>query len=478
VALALMILVAMVFTFALVYRTTDSQLHAQIDRSISTEANELALAVTEHPGSSARAALATARRYEASQPYSNSNELLFVIVPGIGTASNHPELFGGGSRDDDGESAAVQAIENAQGRRLSVPHLGFNTLPAPDAGVLRLYEVRVEIHGTAVYAGAGEGLGAVSHAADVVSHSFLLAGACVLVLGVLAAYGLGTRITAPIRRSAAVATRIDGGDLTPRIELPIGSSTEVQALADAMNHMLDRLAVAFQAQREFVADASHELRTPLTVLRGQLDLMGSSTDQDDPRSHAELARVKRMMQSEVARLTRLVEDLLLLAQADRADFLHPSDVRLDELATELWDGLSLTAARNFELGVLKPVTIRGDPDRLAQALRNLARNAINHTRAPNGLVRIDVARARAGAVTITVTDDGPGVDPAVRKRVFERFYRTDAARTRAAGGAGLGLAIVSAIAEAHEGSVHITTAETGGAAFKLELPDGLTPAVP
>jgi two-component system OmpR family sensor kinase len=179
-----------------------------------------------------------------------------------------------------------------------------------------------------------------------------------------------------------------------------------------------------------------------------------------------------MMEAEIGRLSRLVDDLLLLAQSDRQDFLHREPVRLDELATELWDGLSLIARRRFESGELAPVTVEADPDQLAQALRNLARNAIAHTRSPDGLVRIEVTRPRAGTVRITVSDDGPGVDPAVRDRVFERFYRTDAARTRADGGAGLGLAIVKAIVEAHEGSVRVVASPTGGASFQIDLPDG------
>jgi signal transduction histidine kinase len=199
----------------------------------------------------------------------------------------------------------------------------------------------------------------------------------------------------------------------------------------------------------------------------------SGGDRDDGSlSPEELERVHRLMEAELARLTRLVDDLLVLAQSDRDDFLYRAPVRLDELVTELWDGLSLIAERNFEIGQLEPVTVDADPDRLAQALRNLARNAINHTGAPDGLVRVDVTRSRAASVRITVSDDGPGIPPELRERVFERFYRTDKARTQAAGGAGLGLAIVRAIAEAHHGSVRLTQSAAGGAAFALELPAG------
>ena len=117
-------------------------------------------------------------------------------------------------------------------------------------------------------------------------------------------------------------------------------------LADSFNRMLDRLAEAFSSQREFVADASHELRTPLTVIRGQLEVLAA---QQDP-SEEEVHRVERLVQAEIARLSRMVDDLLLLTQADRVDFLRPERIDVHQFVDELWDGLSLTAERRFELG--------------------------------------------------------------------------------------------------------------------------------
>jgi signal transduction histidine kinase len=397
--------------------------------------------------------------------------LLFVLIPGVGTAANHPELFGA-SRADTDETESEQARENLEGREMERPTPGYSTRVAPDAGSVRLFEVSFKVGGRIAYAGAGEPANAVNHAQEVVTHSFELAGVIGLGLALLAAYLVGTGIAAPIRRSAEVAARIDAGDLTPRVRLPASASSELQVMADALNGMLDRLATAFAAQRAFVADASHELRTPLTVLRGQIDVMSGGDRDDGSLSPQELHRVQRLMQAEIARLTRLVDDLLVLAQSGRDDFLHRTTVRLDELVTELWDGLSLIAQRNFEIGQLERVTINADPDRLAQALRNLAGNAITQTTAPDGLVRVDVTRRGPTTVRIIVSDDGPGIPPELRERVFERFFRTDEARTRAAGGAGLGLAIVMAIADAHQGTVQVTDTTSGGAAFALDLPIG------
>jgi signal transduction histidine kinase len=470
-AVAAVVLLALVAIFAVVYGSTRSQLGSQVDRSVRGSALELRAALAERSTTSAQAALASARRYAISQPYTKSNVLLFVLIPGVGEAGNHPELFGASKPDDD-ETVAEQARENAEGRQMQQPTPGYSTKVAPDAGSVRLFEVSFRVGDRIAYAGAGESANAVDHAQEVVTHSFELAGVIGLGLALLAAYLVGSRIAAPIRRSAEVAALIDAGDLTPRVQLPASASSELQVMADALNGMLDRLATAFAAQREFVTDASHELRTPLTVLRGQIEVISGGDREDGSLSAQELARVQRVMEAEIGRLARLVDDLLVLAQSDRADFLYPAPVQLDELVTELWDGLSLIAERNFEIGQLEPVTICADPDRLAQALRNLARNAITHTAEPSGLVRVDVTRLGPATVRITVSDDGPGIAPEQRELVFERFFRIDKARTRAAGGAGLGLAIVRAIAEAHQGSVQVIESATGGAAFALDLPIG------
>jgi signal transduction histidine kinase len=265
---------------------------------------------------------------------------------------------------------------------------------------------------------------------------------------------------------AAVAARVDAGDLDPRMPVT-GRSDEVRVLTDSFNRMLDRLAEAFAGQRDFVADASHELRTPLTVIRGQLEVLAA---QERP-SGAEVRRVESLVQGEIARISRLVDDLLLLAQSGQMDFLRLESVDLEPFVSELWDGVSLTAERRFERGPLPHGSLRADPDRLAQALRNLLRNAIEHTAAGDGVVRLEVEQIPPDRIRFVVTDDGAGLPVSERERVFERFHRTDPARTRAAGGAGLGLAIVRAIAEAHGGHVKAREARTGrGARFELELP--------
>ena len=273
-----------------------------------------------------------------------------------------------------------------------------------------------------------------------------------MLLALLASYLAGARVSAPLRRMAQVATRVDAGDLGPRMEISGHRGDEVRVLAEAFNRMLDRLSEAFASQREFVADASHELRTPLTVIRGQLEVLAA---QENPSSD-EVARVERLVRAEITRISRLVDDLLVLAQAERTDFLRAEDIDLRPFVTDLWDGMSLTADRRFELGTIVDGSLEADPDRLAQALRNLARNAIEHTGEHDGLVRLDVTLVAPDQIRFRGRDDGPGIPVHERERVFERFHRTDSGRTRATGGgAGLGLAIVRAIAEAHRGSVRV-----------------------
>ncbi len=464
-AVGTMMVLTVALAFAVVYHQAGLVVRSQIDRTIQGAAIQMTRALADDRDPSGEGTLLVARTYLAGQPYGNSPALLFYIAPGVGFASNQPELFGAGSGDD-GEAAGKQAQENAAGSALRTPHVGFTTQQAPDIGRLRVYEQRVHLRSYTGYVGAAEPLSAVDTARHGVAGSFALAGGLALAIAVLAAYLIGARMSQPVRRAAGVAAQIDAGDLTPRMEMEEGAIRELQVLGDAFNHMLDRLERGFAAQREFVADASHELRTPLTVVRGQLELLA----QDESISHADVQRTERIIQAEVARLSRMVDEMLLLAQTGQADFLHLETIYLPDFINDLWDGLSLTAERDFVVGEVAAIEVRVDPDRLAQALRNLARNAIAHTSGPDGLVRIDVTQPGVNVVRLAVSDDGPGIPAAARERVFERFYRLDPARTRAEGGAGLGLSIVLAIVEAHGGRVRATDAQPHGARVEIDLP--------
>jgi len=463
-------LLCIAIVFVAVYRGTGTQLRRQIDAEITGDLAELSHNLTEAHARTASQVSAAATRYIGNQPFSASSTLLFVLVPGAGTSTNRPELFGS-QRPDSGETPREQAQENrVSGQLLTAPD-GYTTVELPDVSDLRILKRGVRVRaGLSVTVGAGEPLASVAHAQRGVARAFILAGLLALAGALLASYLIGSRMSRPLRRMAAVAARVDAGDLHPRIHDPGGQSDEVKVLTDAFNHMLDRLTDAFAGQRAFVADASHELRTPLTVIRGQLEVLAS---QQDP-SGEEVRRVQALVQAEIARISRLVDDLLLLAKTEQTEFLRVEWIDLPAYVGELWDGMSLLANRRFELGPVPQGTLRADPDRLAQALRNLVGNAIDHTATGSGLVRMRVQALAGERIRFLVEDDGPGIPHDQRERVFHRFHRTDTGRDRASGGTGLGLAIVRAIVDAHGGSITAGSSPEGGASFALELP-GFTP---
>ncbi len=164
-----------------------------------------------------------------------------------------------------------------------------------------------------------------------------------------------------------------------------------------------------------------------------------------------------------------MDDLLLLVKTEQTQSLRIEPIELPAYVGELWDGMTLVASRRFQLGAVPEGVLAADPDRLAQALRNLVGNAIEHTADERGLVRMRVETGAPGRIRFLVEDDGPGIPPQERERVFDRFKRIDQARDRASGGTGLGLAIVRAIAEAHGGSVRAGESQEGGARMELEL---------
>ncbi len=457
--------------FIAVYRGTGTQLRHQIDHEIAGDAGLFAHNLALADSSSPRRLAEAASRYVRAQPFSASSTLLFAVVPGVGTSTNRPELFGRAAPEQ-GENRVDQAQEDRVSARLLTAGDGYSVLALPDVGDLRLLKRVVQLPGgQRVTVAVGEPLAAVAHAQRGVARAFILAGILAFVGALLASYLIGARVSRPLRRMAALAARIDAGDLHPRIHPPGGQDQEVRVLADAFNHMLDRLTDAFAGQRAFVADASHELRTPLTVIRGQLEVLAA---QPSP-SPEEVRRVERLVQAEIARISRLVDDLLLLASAEQTQFLRTESIDLPRYVGELWDAMTLLAQRRFELGLVPEGTLRADPDRLAQALRNLVANAIEHTPEHSGLVRMRVERAPGERIRFLVEDDGPGIPVDQRERIFDRFHRTDVARDRASGGTGLGLAIVRAIAEAHAGRVVAGQSFPGGARVELELP-GFTPA--
>ncbi|WP_416976552.1 ATP-binding protein [Streptomyces sp. T028] len=332
-------------------------------------------------------------------------------------------------------------------------------------------------------------LAEVDGTVDKMWRIYEIAGLC--LLAVLAAAGWfavrsGLR---PLVRIEQTAAEIAGGDLSRRVPELAGPNTEMGRLATALNGMLGQLETAFAARAEsemrmsrFVADASHELRTPLAGIKGLTDLyrMGALPEQRD--IDATMARIAR----ESERLTRLVEDLLLLARLDEGSLRstrhsgHSAGMDLApmDLRTLAADALHDVRA----LDVTRPVTLTGplgegppacapalaDEARLRQVVTNLVGNAVTHT--PSGTpIRIGVGTV-GEHVVLEVADEGPGLTAAQMSHVFDRFYRADTSRTRATGGAGLGLAIVRSLVSAHAGHVEVRATPGRGATFRVLLP--------
>ncbi len=450
--------------FVVVYEQTGTELRAEIDQDVAGDISQLSQAVKSLRAASPEQLLAQMGTYLRAQHFSATSSLLFTSIPGHGSTSNPPELLGA-SAPDDGETVAEQTRENAMARALLAAPTRITTQHAADIGDVRIDERIVRVGPLKVRVGAGEPLAVVTRAQRSIVRSFVIAGALGLVLALIASYLAGASVSLPLRRMARVAARVDDGDLDPRMDTSRPAAGEIRVLAESFNHMLDRLAEAFAAQRDFIADASHELRTPLTVIAGQLEVLA---DQQHP-DPTEVRRVERLVAAEIARTSRLVDDMLLLARSERRDFLQYREFDLDLFVTDLWLSARLGEERDFELGPIPDATLTADPDRLAQALRNLVRNAVEHTAAPSGLVRLEVTPRPGGVVRFVVLDDGPGIDPGELESVFERFHRTDHDRSRKTGGAGLGLAIVRAIARAHGGDAR-AVASDAGARLELELP--------
>ena len=262
-------------------------------------------------------------------------------------------------------------------------------------------------------------------------------------------------ILAPVRQVRLTAAEISERDLTRRI--PVEGRDDIAALADQFNAMLDRLEEAFRTQRQFIDDASHELRTPITIVRGNLELLG-----DDP---AEREEVVRLCTDELDRMTRIVEDLLMLAKADRPDFVTPEPVSLAELTSDIEAKVRSLADRRWILDDIGDGDVLVDQQRITQAMVQLAQNAVQHTE-PGSEIRVG-SEVRGSTAGLWVADRGPGVDPSEVAKIFNRVTHGS---SHGKGGAGLGLAIVKAIAEAHGGRVRVESEPGNGATFLLELP--------
>lgn len=305
----------------------------------------------------------------------------------------------------------------------------------------------------------------------LLTTAFLLTGVVggLVVVACLLAYWLSGRALRPVREMAATAREISEHDLQRRIDIALPATDELGELAGTFNEMLGRLEIGFDTLQRFTADAAHELRAPLALMRAQAEVVLRQ-----PRTGDEYRRSHRALLDEVGRMSRTVDQLLLLARADAGELAvgnEPFD--LPDLLEETVDRWRPAAAERWiRVGTSIPSDgeVRGDRDLLRRVLDNLVDNAIRYT-PDGGRIELDCGPTR-DAWEIRVSDSGPGVPPDDRAHIFERFYRADKVRRRGEGHAGLGLALSATIARLHGGRVWLEErpSRLGGATFIVQLP--------
>ena len=362
----------------------------------------------------------------------------------------------------------------------------------------------VQVNGTLVI---GTDLGNVSATVGRLVGAELIVGLIILVILTMAVVAVVRANLRPLVDIEETAGEIADGHLNRRVP-ERDPRTEIGSLGRSLNIMLSQIETAFHAREEseaaahhseermrrFVADAGHELRTPLTAIRGfaeyyrQRGGLVPHWDRKAPAAPAtaggltpdDLDRIMQRVEKEAARMGLLVEDLLLLARLDQQRPLARQPIDLLSLAADaVHDARLLAPSRTIDLSVQPGAAflVTGDEPRLRQVIGNLMSNALTHT--PDGTpIEVSIGSGTLDprlpssppAVILDVTDHGPGMTPEQAQRVFERFYRTDQARTRATGGSGLGLAIVNALVTAHSGVASVRTAPNKGATFRIALP--------
>ena len=418
-------------TGAFVYLRVGNELLASVDTNLSGQAREAAQNASEE--------------HDLVDPDGSDGPVVAVVERADGTVvrSSRPGL-----------SIPLRGSRDRQVR--------FTTHLPGLHGEWRVIELPTTVGGSPVTTAVGRSLAAREETLHRLAREFLLAAPIALLLAIAAGYGLAAAALRPVEAMRRRATSISATEPGRRLPVPVAND-EIRALAVTLNDMLGRLESALEHERRFLSDASHELRTPLALLRTELELALRR-----PRTHAELEQSLRSAVEDTERLTRLAEDLLLLARADQGRLpIRPE--RLDAAAV-LRRMQQRFATRSGELGrtisieAPETATLDADPLRVEQALENLITNAIDHG---DGPITLRAERGIEG-IELHVLDEGPGYDERFLERAFDRFSRASDART--SGGTGLGLAIVELIAHAHGGMARVANRPEGGSDASISLP--------
>lgn len=457
--------------FWAVDRTMAQRLRAGVDDGLAIQIREWRRSVAGVRMDTPARVEQAARTWLAQQRDHPSTQIQVVDVAGGPQLTNHPGLLGAEVAHEQAEQsdAALRAQDIPIGGVLDAGQ-GLTTANSVDLGLVRVVTEPITFDGRVVgTVRVADSLAPVTRTQQQLRRTFGAVGVLAALLAALATAGLAGLTTRPLRRLAALAASVDAasvdaGELDRRAG-PLGQG-EIAALAGAFDRMLDRLQAAFARQRQFVGDASHELRTPLAVLQAQVELLKAEPDEDARRQGL------AVLTGRLAELDRLVGDLLTLARAG-ADRLHdPRPLDLTDFFEDLRRDLPLFGPRRYAVHACAG-TLVADPDRLTQVLRNLIRNAVNHTD-PDGEITV-TAQPRGDRLLVVVADRGTGIPPDQLPHIFERFHRAGTGRERDRGGSGLGLPIARALVEAHGGRIWARARPVTGTQFYVELP-GYSPA--
>jgi two-component system OmpR family sensor kinase len=435
----------------LLYFVIQVNLERQLDEALGLRANQIARSLS--PGANGVLEAADVRPGQL-RPLS--------VAEAIG-----PELYAQ-VYDDRAELIATSGSELPIDPELVLDALGgeasFASLPLGGGRIVRLLTLPVAVDGRAIgVVQVGDTLDAADATLHQVRTVLVLGSLAVLLVAGAGGLLLGSRALAPVRRVSDAARRIaTTGEYDRRLPTQ-PADDEIGELVTTVNRLIQRVETSLEEQRQFLADTSHELRSPLTVIRANLSFLWRETD---PETRAECLREA---EAEAARMSRLVSDLLLLGQGQPGAFLQRAPLALGDVIAEVFDQARVLAGgKHVAFPDVEPLVVLADRDRVKQALWNLVENALRYT-SEGGHVRLSLRRVD-GWAELAVADDGPGIPEDHLPRIFERFYRMDRARTRATGGAGLGLAIVRHIAQAHGGTVDAESTIGVGSVFRMRLP--------
>ena len=449
VGFVLMLAIATVASVVVAGEVLQARLHERIDADLAQQVSELRRIAAGNDPATGRPFGRNVRRVFRvyfSQNSPSKGETVLTFVNGSPFLRSRPVIA---SYRLDHDARFVARLGGLQ-----VPERGSVDTPA---GRVEYLSVPLK--------GDGQVLGSfvVAHFNDVLWRPFgeaVLAtgvvGLAVLLVGSLLAWRMADSVLRPVRSLTQTAQAISETDLTQRIE--VRGRDELAGLAVTLNAMLDRLQRTLSSQRRFLDDAGHELRTPITIIRGHLELL-----EDDPE---EREATQVLLLDELDRMNRIVNELILLAKAERPDFLQTEMVDTAALTGELLTKASALAPRAWVLDDQADGTIVADRHRLTEALMQLAENAAEHTQEGDEIAfgcAVEGSEAR-----FWVRDTGSGIAPADQSRIFDRFERRGP-RSRD-GGSGLGLSIVRAIAEAHGGRAELRSDLGEGARFTVVVP--------